>query len=476
MNSSRIHDLAGFVSLLNRVPQSQLHAVRTLFNPAGELMVTRAPGRLDVMGGIADYSGSLVMQWPIREATFAAIQPSSDDQITIVSLGADDRSPAVTFPLDVIQKGNRPTDYASVRSYFSEDPARQWAAYAAGTLSVLMQERGLRLHSGVRILLSSAVPEGKGVSSSAAIEVATMQAIEAAYHLKMDARETAILCQKVENLIVGAPCGVMDQMASALGLEGRFLTLHCQPAEVQEFVPLPTGLAVWGIDSGVRHSVSGADYGTVRAAAFMGLRILSVRLGVDRTGIWNGYLANIAPSELVQDYARYLPEIITGAAFLDEFGGIEDPISSVEPGRDYAVRAAASHPIHENFRVNAFRQLLQDEPGDQTARLLGELMYQSHAGYSSCGIGSDGTDLLVSMVRAMDPACGLYGAKITGGGSGGTVAVLGRTGSDEAIKRIAAEYCAKTGRASYIFTGSSPGAAEFGAVRLRNTDGIWGTE
>ena len=103
-----------------------------------------------------------------------------------------------------------------------------------------------------------------------------------------------------------------------------------------------------------------------------------------------------------------------------------------------------------------------------TARLtqLGELMYQSHASYSACGLGCEGTDLLVDLVRQAGPAKGLFGAKITGGGSGGTVAVLGRRGAGGAIQAIAEEYERQTGYRPYIFSGSSPGAAAFGHLKL----------
>ena len=84
----------------------------------------------------------------------------------------------------------------------------------------------------------------------------------------------ALLCQRAENFVVGAPCGVMDQMASALGDDGRLLKLLCQPARVQSPVPIPSHLRFWGIDSGVRHSVGGSDYGTVRAATFMARTVL----------------------------------------------------------------------------------------------------------------------------------------------------------------------------------------------------------
>ena len=91
-------------------------------------------------------------------------------------------------------------------------------------------------------------------------------------------------------------------------------------------------------------------------------------------------------------------------------------------------------------------------------------MYDSHASYSACGLGSDGTDRLVALARDAGLARGIYGAKITGGGSGGTVAVL--AGAGGAVRAIAREYADETGRGAYVFEGSSPGAARIGAIRL----------
>ena len=170
-----------------------------------------------------------------------------------------------------------------------------------------MKELGATFSCGMRVLVSSAVPQGSGVSSSAAVEVATMQAVVAAVQLQVQPDKIAILCQMVENLVVGAPCGVMDQFASCCGNAGQLMALLCQPAELLEPVGIPRELALWGIDSGIRHAVSGADYGSVRVGAFMGYRAIAAAAGFreSRTEgqrvqiedpVWQGYLANIAPS------------------------------------------------------------------------------------------------------------------------------------------------------------------------------------
>lgn len=457
-----------------------LNAHASYFDSKSALLVARAPGRLDLMGGIADYSGALVLQLPLAAATFVAAQLLAEPVIEITSLAADaiGGEQRVSIPLDTLTPVDGPRDYAEARALLGAERSKSWAAYVAGALVVLQHEKGLRPARGVRLLIASDVPAGKGVSSSAAIEVAAMQAICATYGQPLDGREMALLCQKVENLVVGAPCGVMDQMTAACGAEGRLLALLCQPAELQPAVDIPPEVEVWGIDSGIRHAVSGADYSSVRVGAFMGYRIIAGLAGIPvtpdgegRVAIadrrWQGYLANIAPSEWETLYRDRVPEQISGAAFLARCGGTTDRVTTIDPARTYAVRVATAHPIYEHQRVRLFRALLQAQPLQREHMLLlGELMYQSHASYSACGLGSGGTDRLVELVREAGPAAGLYGAKITGGGSGGTVAVLARRGAADVVHQVAEAYAHESGREALVLGGSSPGALQFGVRRV----------
>jgi galactokinase len=136
------------------------------------------------------------------------------------------------------------------------------------------------------------------------------------------------------------------------------------------------------------------------------------------------------------------------------------------------VRAATAHAIEEHERVHEFRALLADKlrVDEPTRMRLGALMYASHASYSACGLGSDGTDRLVALVREMGLSVGLYGAKITGGGSGGTVAVLAERGMHHAVRLIADRYEHESGHASAVYVGSSDGARAFGVRTLSCAD------
>jgi L-arabinokinase len=178
---------------------------------------------------------------------------------------------------------------------------------------------------------------------------------------------------------------------------------------------------------------------------------------------WKGYLANISPEEFERKYVRHLPEEMSGAEFLRRYSHTPDTVTAIDPGRMYKIRQATAHPVYEHDRVKLFRGLLTEPSSEERRKKLGELMYQSHASYSACGLGSHGTDLIVSLIRAEGPASGLYGARITGGGSGGTVAILGRREAQQAINRVAEKYEKATGYRPYIFQGSSPGVARFGS-------------
>ena len=425
-----------------------------LWDHSADAFIARAPGRLDVMGGIADYSGSLVLQRPIAEATWAAYQPTDQRGIQVISLG--DPSRCVTLEIE----GS--IEYQQARNLFTGIETQRWTAYIGGVFVVLMRERGIRFGPGARLLISSSVPEAKGVASSAALEVAVMQAVCGAHNIPVEAKEIAVLCQMAENRVAGAPCGIMDQMTAACGEEGALLALLCQPAELQQPVGVPDEIRFWGIDSGERHAVSGSDYGSVRCGAFMGYRMIA---GSDKST--GGYLANVSVDDFERKFASRLPEEMSGEEFLRRYSGTADSVTTVDPKRLYKIRQPTAHPVYEHQRVREFRDLLQGRCGEQEHRHLGDLMYQSHTSYSACGLGSRGTDLIVDLVRAAGVERGLYGARITGGGSGGTVVIVGRADSDRTVAGIVEQYAEITGYRPHVFSGSSAGASRYGVQRVR---------
>jgi L-arabinokinase len=480
------HDLGEFEGLLAELEARTGVSRPKLFDRRGSLVLARAPGRLDVMGGFADYSGSLTLELPIREAAFVAVQEVDRPLVRVVSSGfGPEASPEreAAFPVDELRHHTH--SYAAAKAYFDREPSQAWTAYVAGVLVALRIELGQELGAGLNILVASNVPEGKGVSSSAAIEVATFRALASLYGIEVEPTALAVFCQRVENLVVGAPCGVMDQMTSSAGLSGQFLPLVCQPARLEPRFALPGELAIWGVDSGLRHQVSGAGYTEVRVAASMGYTMIARALGFNITpgsepgrvriedDVYRGYLANVTPASFEKEHRARLPERITGAEFSSEFAGISDPLTRVRPESTYRVRAATAHPIYENQRAGEYRELMQSGRAQEVAPRLGELMYQAHESYSACGLGSTGTDRIVELVRELGPEHGLYGAKITGGGSGGTVAVLGKPTAEPVLRAVMQTYAQETGQRPYLFWGSSPGAAEFGIAEVQWESGAW---
>jgi galactokinase len=450
-----------------------------LFSPdpnAGPLFVARAPGRLDVMGGIADYTGSLVCEMPLASAAGVLVQARTDGQIVCHS-----RQTRRTFILPTSVLALK--DPTHLRNIVSKD-----ALYLIGCawyLSSLDPRHGTKgtgpFLNGATILLDSDVPLGGGVSSSAAIEVATMTALARLAGITLSPLQLAVACQQVENRAVGAPCGVMDQVTCSMGKTNAMLEILCQtgpdglPAQVLGTVAVPDGFAFIGIHSGVSHEVSGDPYTDTRVAAFIAQRILQVDHDIKPLG---HHLANIDAAYYTSTLREKLPEFITGQAFLNRYGHTNDPITHVKPDTNYHARAAADHHILEAARVRQFVDLLKQASAnpahsDPFVQKAGQLMYESHASYSDCAkMGHPLTDQLADASHKLGPRSGFYGAKITGGGCGGTVAFLIQNTQQvrQRVQTLIDEYVQRNNRQTLLITGSGPGAAELGAHQLAYTD------
>jgi L-arabinokinase len=422
------------------------------------------------MGGIADYSGSLLLQMPIRETTKVQLTRREGN---IFSASTDTDEQHQHFHIDISElKG---LGYEAAGKIIRSKPGGNWAVYILGCYLVLEKEKGLAFE-GDEIIVSSDIPTGKGVSSSAAIEVAVMHAIQKAYPISIDPLELALLAQKVENLVVGAACGLMDQLSVSLGKKDHLLPIICQPHKVMEPIRIPDGIHFFGIDSGVRHAVSGASYSEVRAAAFMAYTVILKNIGIDHsiiekarnTGYWDdlpfkGFLGNIPLTLFEREYDGIIPETISGYRFMNEFGVSIDTVTSIDPQKIYSLRNAAWHPVRENERIKKFMEMMSrlNSSGQRNRilRQMGALMYGSHEGYSSVGLVEPVTQWIVDKVKAEGPVKGVYGARISGGGSGGTVVILAdQENGIDTVKEVHRFMQEKTGRDLYLFSGSSDGA------------------
>jgi galactokinase len=320
-------------------------------------------------------------------------------------------------------------DLKQIQTYLKELGKPFWVFYVFGSISTFVKESGWlpALNKTLTLVISSDVPTSQGVSSSASVEVATIRALLGVSNVSMSQLRLAHIAQAAENFVVGAPCGLMDQLASALGAPGKVLPILCRPDIISAPISLPESVCVVGWPSGVKHSVGASPYLTARTATFMGKKIVEKILG--RTF---KFASEISPSTFFNVVASSMPSHISGSDFLAQYAGVDDLLSKIDPDTVYAVKDSVRFPIEETFRTGVAASLLRSLEkstinSDEYKTLLtqvGELMMQTHAGYTAIGLGSHATDEMVLKLAELGPTSGIYGARISGGGSGGTVAVL----------------------------------------------------
>src|SRR6187401_2421877 len=445
--------------------------MKEFFSTNGSINSATAPGRMDVMGGIADYSGSLLLQMPIKETTTINIQMRDDGVFNFRTQIAKNKTEDFTIHISDVKERSLEEAGMIIRSLKGGD----WAVYVLGCFLVLKKEKKISLE-GANVFIESNVPWGKGVSSSAALEVATMNALNQLYNLSLGKEELAVLAQMAENLVAGAPCGLMDQLSSHLGQKNKLLPLICQPHHVDKPISIPRGINFSGIDSGVRHAVSGASYSDVRTAAFMSYSIIALSEGAtakdldharassDWSGLpFKGFLANIPVPVFEEKYLSLLPGEMSGKESLSRYKVSIDPVTAIDEQKIYKPLVCGSHPVYENARVNEFKALLKSfkKQDNKQASLIqmGNLMTQSHESYSAVGLGNEYTDKIVAMVRDAGTSNGVFGARVSGGGNGGTVCILsyGKEGKNS-VKEIYGRYKKELKRKLFLFSGSSHGA------------------
>jgi len=468
MNDKLPLEVSEFEQLLNK-PNSDPTGFAGFFN-AGEVWMARVPARLDVMGGIADYSGANVCEAVLGGGMLMALQARTDRTLRIRTMQAGRRTlPVETrIPLDYLTSGGTVGDYPQMRELCHANPLASWVAYIGGSIFTLLKEESVRLPYGFSFLLLSAVPMNVGIGSSASVEIGTLSCLNAYLGLKLDGARLARLAQMAENYVVGAPCGIMDQIAVASGRHDRLTHILCRPGQIVGEVEIPPGTGFVGINSMVCHSVAGNAYGDVRIGAFMGKKIINeIRARTGRAAL--NYLTEISAGELKSEYQQEIPDTLLGSDFLAKYKTHDDPVTTVQPDATYRVAGPTRHPIAENERVLQFIAALQAAAkGDPHACVdAGKAMYAAHGSYrDNCRLSVPEVNFLVEAVRKRGPEHGLYGAKITGGGTGGTVAVFGKIEAlKEHIPQIAMEYSRRVGAMPDIFEGTSPGAIEFGARR-----------
>jgi galactokinase len=290
-----------------------------------------------------------------------------------------------------------------------EQPGRGWLDYVQGVVQLLRRDgHAVR---GFEAWIESDVPLGSGLSSSAALDVALLRALWSAFVLRLDAVQIALLGQRAENEFVGARVGIMYPMAASLGEWGSALFIDAHSLRYER-VPLPPGADLVVINSGVAHDHAAGDYNTRRAECERACE----RLGV-------GQLRDLT------------------AADLPRVAALPEPLNR-----------RASHVLTENARVLETVAALR--AGDWPE--VGRLFYASHASMrDDYQVSIREIDLLVELAR-QDSA--VYGARLTGGGFGGSVVVMARAGHGRTVaERIAREYAARSPRTPAVLVPAPPG-------------------
>ncbi|MGX5356921.1 galactokinase [Kocuria sp. KH4] len=367
--------------------------------------VWRAPGRVNLIGEHTDYNDGFVLPFAIDRSALVAVR--------LRRAGEPDPE-AVELASTYAPDGQRLSRTRFRVPDLAPGTVADWGAYPAGVVHVLAEAVPV---PGFELLLDSTVPVGAGLSSSHAVEVATVVALDDLLELGLDRPAMARLTQRAENEFVGAPTGIMDQSASLMGRAGAALFLDCRSLAA-ETVPLPLaehGLAVLVVDTRVAHSHADGGYGARRASCEAGAAAL-------------------------------------GAASLRDV-----PADADLSGLDAVTARRVRHVLTENARVLATVERLR--AGDVAG--IGELLAASHASLrDDYEVSCPELDLAVDTARA----AGAIGARMTGGGFGGSAIALVAAAETE---RTAAAVTEAFARAGHRAPGTFVVAPGEGAGRVR---------
>jgi galactokinase len=389
--------------------------------PAG---VWAAPGRVNVIGEHTDYNDGFVLPMAIDRACYAAAAPRED---RILRIYAAQLGETVELSLDALVGPGSASDARDASnpdmSPLAEPSVTGWGGYPVGVAWIL-QQAGFPVR-GADVYLTSTVPVGSGLSSSAALECATALALAGVSGFELTTAELARHTQRAENIYAGVPCGPLDQMSSAFGQDGSVLFIDTRSGEVR---PQPFDLAAEGalllvIDTRVSHAHGENGYADRRSACESSAEFLGVRA-----------LRDIPLAELPEAFAKV----------------------SVGLGETFARRVR--HVVTEDARVEQFVEILHQEP--VSLPRLGHRMMQSHASLrDDYEVSAPELDLAV----ATAVAAGAHGARMTGGGFGGSAIALVDRDSLDGVRNAVIAAFAEHGYTEPQFF---PAVASAGARRI----------
>src|SRR5215469_11214176 len=359
--------------------------------------IFHAPGRINLIGEHTDYNDGFVMPAAIDVSCWVGIAPTKNRAIEVYSVNFNESR---VFDLD------RPRRLG------------HWSDYIQG-VAILLERAGYRL-TGAKMLVWSDVPIGSGLSSSAALEIATGLALLDTQPSPCDRSRLALACQRAENEFVGARCGIMDQFISSQGKAGHALMLDCRSLDPR-FISFPEDLCLVICNSLVKHDIAAGEYNRRRAECEEGVRLLSSQIP---------FLVSLRDLSL-SDLERFR-ELLPATIY-----------------------KRCHHVVTENQRVVAAAAALEQ---NELSR-LGELMAESHRSLrDEYEVSCPELDLLVEVAGQTE---GVHGARMTGGGFGGcTINVVSRRTSAQVAETIARKYKAQTGVAPEIYISSPSQGAE----------------
>jgi galactokinase len=356
----------------------------------GSARVYRAPGRVNLIGEHTDYNDGFVMPVAIDLFTWVALAPRGDRRIVVYS---DNLSEIGSFDLDEREQRAR----------------RHWSDYVRG-VAVMLERAGHRL-PGAHIFVGSELPIGAGLSSSAAIEVATGFGLLDTAGYQIEDVELAKLCQRAESEFVGMRCGIMDQFISCCGRKGQALMLDCRSLDYR-LLRIPDGIRLVICNTMVKHELANGEYNRRRADCEAGARHFAERL----PGVTS--LRDVRLEDL-EEHRGSLTDIIY---------------------------RRCRHVISENARVAAAAGALESGDLGRFGALMGDSHLSLRGDYE---VSCDELDLMVELAGRV---AGVYGSRLTGGGFGGCTINLVRSENVEEFKReVAVEYERSTGRAPEIY-------------------------
>ena len=371
---------------------SAVRTLRTLFAElyGGSPAIFRAPGRVNLIGEHTDYNDGFVMPAALDLCTYVAVSPRSDGRLQVYSANLKEKC---DIDLDSIHPGR----------------SGHWSDYVRGVAGVL-QSAGYELR-GADLAITSDVPLGSGLSSSAALEVSTAWALLSNSQLSASPTEIAQMCQKAEHVYAETRCGIMDQFISCHGRAGHALMLDCRSLKF-ELLPIPSQTRLMVCNTMVKHEHASGGYNTRRRECEEGVRAL----------------AEVLPG------IRALRDVT-----LDEVEKHRERLNPV-------IYKRVRHVVSENERVKKAARVLQ--AGDVAA--FGRLMADSHRSLrDDYEVSTAELDLMVELASGQT---GVHGSRMTGGGFGGcTINLVDADHAEEVRQKLERDYEEKTGVKPVIF-------------------------